>query len=179
MTTLRLPSEKQPERTLEPSQDGSEAALAIGDSQQKSQTVWSGTGAGIILRWAGRGVRGEFVRYVVVGGIATICDASTLYSVTEFLKVNYLISAPIGFLVGTVVNYALSRTWVFQRRTLKSRPAELTIFTLIGVVGLGLNELILWFFQSKLGIYYLFAKGVSGCVVLAWNFGARKLALFR
>ena len=77
-----------------------------------------------------------------------------------------------------MVNYALSRTWVFQRRTLKSMPAEMTIFTLIGVVGLGLNELILWFFQAKLRIYYLFAKGVSGGVVLIWNFGARKLALF-
>ena len=108
-----------------------------------------------------------------------MCDAVTLFSVTEFLKVNYLISAPIGFMVGTVVNYALSRSWVFQRRTLKSKPAELTIFTLTGVVGLGLNEVILWYFQSRLGVYYLFAKGVSGCVVLAWNFGARKLLLFR
>ncbi|HVA00307.1 MAG TPA: GtrA family protein [Terriglobia bacterium] len=123
-------------------------------------------------------MRREFYRYVLVGGFATICDTSTLYSVTRFLKVHYLVSAPIGFLVGTVVNYALSRTWVFQRRTLKSRPAEMTIFTLIGVVGLGLNELILWFFQAKLRIYYLFGKGVSAAVVLIWNFGARKLALF-
>ena len=124
-------------------------------------------------------VRWEFVRYLVVGGTATVFDAATLYSVTEFLKVNYLISAPIGFMVGTVVNYILSRSWVFQRRRLKNQSAELTIFTLIGVVGLGLNEGILWFFQSRLGIFYLFAKGVSACVVLVWNFGARKLLLFR
>lgn len=127
----------------------------------------------------GRGVRGEFVRYVIVGGLAFVCDASTLFSLTHFLGVNYLVSAPLGFIVGTAVNYVLSRKWVFQRRTLKNTPTEMTIFTLIGIVGLGLNEAILWVFQSKLGIYYLFAKGVSGVVVFGWNFGARKLALFR
>ena len=126
-----------------------------------------------------RGVRSEFFRYLLVGGGAFVCDTLTLFSLTQFLKVNYLVSAPIGFLVGTAVNYAFSRSWVFQRRTLANTSAELTIFTLIGVVGLGLNELILWFFQSKLGIYYLFAKGVSGVTVFMWNFGARKLALFR
>lgn len=130
-------------------------------------------------RLAGSGVRREFARYLLAGGFAFFCDAFTLFSLTQFLKVNYLISAPIGFAVGTVVNYVLSRKWVFERRTLKNTPAEMTVFTLIGVVGLGMNELILWFFQEKLGIYYLFAKGVSGVVVFGWNFGARKLTLFR
>lgn len=124
-------------------------------------------------------MRREFVRYLLVGGFAFICDTSTLFSLTQFLRVNYLVSAPIGFSIGTVVNYVLSRKWVFQRRTLKSTPAEMTLFTLIGIVGLGLNEMILWTFQAKLRIYYLFAKGVSGVVVFIWNFGARKIVLFR
>ena len=136
----------------------------------------NGPGGGV---GAVSGVRGEFYRYVVVGGVSTLCDAATLFSLTHFAGVHYLVSAPIGFSLGTFVNYLLSGNWVFSRRTVKNRPAELTIFTLIGVVGLSLNELILWFFQSKLGIYYLIAKGVSAVVVLAWNFGARKLILFR
>ena len=144
-----------------------------------SQTVPSGTGMPAGGRGTGIGVRKEFARYVLVGGFAFVCDTSTLFSLTQFLKVNYLVSAPLGFVVGTIVNYILSRTWVFQRRRLASTPAEMTIFTLIGIVGLGLNELILWTFQAKLRIYYLFAKGVSGVVVFGWNFGARKVALFR
>ncbi len=179
MTTLRVPAEQEPERTLEASGEENQATGATGGSQGECQPASSEAGARAALRWAGMGVRGEFFRYVVVGGIAFVCDAGTLFALTRFLKVNYLISAPIGFTLGIVVNYLLSRTWVFERRRLKNTPVEVTIFTLIGVVGLGLNELILWFFQSKLGIYYMFGKGVSGCVVLVWNFGARKLALFR
>src|SRR5574337_1302070 len=148
-------------------------------SMDASQIFDGAARPGMNAGWKPGGVRSEFFRYFLVGGFAFICDTLTLFSLTHFLKVNYLVSAPIGFLAGTVVNYVLSRAWVFQRRTLKSTSAELAIFTLIGVVGLGLNELILWFFQSKLGIYYLFAKGVSGVTVLIWNFGARKVALFR
>ncbi len=138
-----------------------------------------GAGSAAAERPAEIGVRSEFIRYVLVGGFAFVCDTSTLFSLTQFLKVNYLISAPVGFIVGTAVNYVLSRAWVFQRRSIVNTSAELTIFTLIGVVGLGLNELILWMFQSKLGIHYMFAKVVSGIVVFMWNFGARKVALFR
>jgi len=148
-------------------------------SMDASQTFGGAASPGMNAGWNPRGVGSEFSRYLLVGGFAFACDTLTLFSLTHFLKVNYLVSAPIGFLVGTAMNYVLSRAWVFERRTLQNTSAEVALFTLIGVVGLGLNELILWMFQSKLGIYYLFAKGVSGVTVLMWNFGARKVALFR
>jgi putative flippase GtrA len=138
-----------------------------------------GAGAAAAKQEVGIGIRREFTRYVLVGGFAFVCDTLTLFSLTQFLKVNYLISAPVGFVVGTIVNYVLSRAWVFQRRSITNTSAELIIFTLIGVVGLGLNELILWMFQSRLGIHYMYAKVVSGVAVFVWNFGARKVALFR
>ena len=144
-----------------------------------SQTVSNGTGLPTGRGGTGSAVRREFARYLIVGGLAFVFDTFALFSLTQFLKVNYLVSAPLGFVGGTIVNYTLCRTWVFERRRIVSTPAEMTIFTLIGVVGLGANELILWFFQSKLKIYYMIGKAVSGVVVFGWNFGARKLALFR
>ena len=162
-----------------PALNGGEGTIAINVSRNESHISGGDAGFQTGARKPGSGVRGEFARYLLVGGLAFVCDTSTLFSLTQFLKVNYLISAPLGFAVGTAVNYVLSRKWVFQRRRLANTPAEMTIFTLIGVVGLGLNEAILWIFQAKLGIYYLLGKGVSGVVVLGWNFGARKLALFR
>jgi putative flippase GtrA len=121
----------------------------------------------------------EFVRYLIVGGFAFACDATTLYVLTAFLGVYFLISAVIGFVLGLMVNYLLSRSWVFERRTLTNTSVEVTVFSAIGIAGLGLNEAILWTFQDKLRISYLIAKGVSGVVVFLWNFAIRKVALFR
>ena len=144
-----------------------------------SPSIGGATGQGIPAARVAGGLGSEFFRYFLVGGFAFVCDTFTLFSLTHYLNVNYLVSGAVGFVVGTVVNYVLSRIWVFQKRTLQNTTAEMTIFTLIGIVGLGLNELILWFFQSKVGVYYLYAKGVSGVTVFMWNFGARKLTLFR
>jgi putative flippase GtrA len=70
------------------------------------------------------GVRSEFFPYLFARGTAFVCDTSALFSLAQFLRVDYLVSAPIGFAVGTVVNYVASGRWVFHRRTLKNTPVE-------------------------------------------------------
>jgi putative flippase GtrA len=118
------------------------------------------------------------MRYVVVGGIAFAVDFGTLYALTEFARSHYLVSAAVGFLLGLILNYWLSRAWVFARRTVEKASVEFAVFAIIGVVGLGLNEAILWFGSEVLQQHYLVAKLASAGLVLAWNFGARRALLF-
>jgi putative flippase GtrA len=73
----------------------------------------------------------------------------------------------------------LCRVWVFDRRTISNGPLELTILAVIALVGLGLNEAIMWSAHELLHLHYLMAKAVSGAVVSLWNFSARKFLLFR
>ena len=56
---------------------------------------------------------------------------------------------------------------------------EFLVFSVIGVVGLGFNEAMMWSMHELLHLHYLTAKVVSAAVVLLWNFAARKLVLFR
>ena len=121
----------------------------------------------------------ELFRYILVGGIAFIADFSSLFIFTDVLKIYYLISAALAFLIGSVVNYTLSITWVFSKRTLRSRQLEFSIFLIIGVIGLGINEFIIWFFTEHIHFHYLVSKIFSAGIVLMWNFSARKFLLFR
>lgn len=120
----------------------------------------------------------ELMRYGLASGAALVVDVGLLYALTSWVHVPYLISALAGFMAGLAIVYTLSVTWVFKKRALVDRRAELLIFGAIGVVGLGLNELILWTLTDGLGVYYLASKVVSVGVVFAWNFGARKYMLF-
>jgi putative flippase GtrA len=123
-------------------------------------------------------LRTQFLRYAVVGGVAFAVDAGLLWALTALAGLYYLLSAGISFTAGLVVNYLLSRCWVFERRALSSTTLEFTIFTLIGIVGLGLNQLLMWGFTEELGLYYLVSKCFAAGCVLVWSFGARKWALF-
>lgn len=121
----------------------------------------------------------QFARYLVVGGLAFVVDFGSLYLLTEFAGLHYLVSAAVAFLFGLATNYLLSRIWVFDRRTMKNVAMEFAVFTVIGVVGLGFNEIIIWFVREKLHLHYMVAKAISAGIVLIWNFGARKFVLFR
>ena len=121
----------------------------------------------------------QFFRYTFVGGIAFVVDFATLYSLTEFVKIFYLVSASIAFLLGLAVNYLLSTKWVFHNRIIENKWKEFIIFALIGILGLAANNLFIWFFTEIIQVYYLISKIFSTFLVYLWNFFARKLILFR
>lgn len=120
----------------------------------------------------------QLFRYTFVGGFAFLVDFGTLFLLTEFLKIHYLISAGIAFIFGLIVNYFLSIKWVFNSRVMENRLLEFLLFTLIGFIGLLLNELFLWILTDILLIYYLLSKIITTIIVYFWNFFLRKLLLF-
>jgi putative flippase GtrA len=121
----------------------------------------------------------QLFRYMFVGGAAFIVDFGSLFILTQFFGIYYLISAAFAFILGLAANYALSINWVFNKRTLDNRTLEFGVFAFIGVIGLVLNEILLWFFTSELGLYYLISKIIAAVIILFWNFFARKFTLFK
>lgn len=120
----------------------------------------------------------QLFRYGFVGGIAFLVDFVFLYCLTEFVGLPYLVSAAISFILGLVTNYLLSTVWVFNQRVVTNRSKEFIVFSVIGIIGLGFNELIMWFGSSVLPLYYLLSKIISTVFVFFWNFFARKYILF-
>ena len=106
-------------------------------------------------------------------------DYGTLVLLTEVFGLHYLLSATISFILGLITNYLLSISWVFNNRTMGNRWAEFAVFAIIGVIGLGLNALIMYVCTDKMGIHYMLSKIISTVLVFFWNFFARKLVLFK
>jgi len=120
----------------------------------------------------------QLFRYTLTGGVAFLADLGTLYGCKEYLGMHYLVAAATGFCTGLIINYALSINWVFSGRKMGSRLAEFSIFALIGLIGLGLNELFMWVLTDLLFLYYIYSKLITTAVVYFWNFFARKFILF-
>ena len=120
----------------------------------------------------------QLFRYTFVGGIAFIVDFASLYLLTEFVGFHYLYSAAIAFIIGLIINYILSILWVFKSRAVNKKIVEFIIFAIIGMIGLGLNEIIIWFSTERINLYYLHSKLISTVIVYFWNFLARKYILY-
>lgn len=120
----------------------------------------------------------EFIRYAVASGIALLCDVGALTILTSVFDVSYLVSGAIAFIIGLIVIYILSTHWVFTELPRMNAWRAFAVFALIGIVGLGINELVLWVLTGWFGLFYLSSKAASIVLVFAWNFAARKRLLF-
>jgi putative flippase GtrA len=116
----------------------------------------------------------QFAKFGVVGVISFVIDYGTMAGLTELAGVNYLVSATAGFVVSVVFNYLASMRYVFRHRRDMSRRREFAIFVVLSVIGLGINDLLMWLGQGVLGVSYLIVKLFATAVVMVWNFVTRK-----
>ncbi len=124
-------------------------------------------------------ISSELVRYFLASGIALMVDAGSLYLLTQFVGIHYLNSAAIGFLLGLATIYVLSIRWVFTKRRVKKTHHELVLFAVIGIGGLGINELGMYLLTDILLFHFMVSKMLVTALVFTWNFSIRKLLLFR
>ena len=122
----------------------------------------------------------QFFRYLFVGGIATIVDWGVLFFLTDFVQMYHLVSAVIAFVAGLITNFFLSKMFVFKANEARVNPImELISYAVIGVIGLGITELIMFLFTDCWNVYYLLSKVIATVVVLIWNYSARKVIVYK
>lgn len=119
----------------------------------------------------------QIMKFGVVGVICFGIDYGLMIFLTELCGISYLVSSGISFSVSVVVNYTLSLKFVFETDKDNNKVVEFLIFIILSVVGLGINQVLMWVCVDKLHVYYMISKiGVTG-VVMVYNFITRKLIL--
>ena len=120
----------------------------------------------------------ELMRYVVVGGCASLVDVGLLVGLTTVGGMYYLHAATLALSGGLLTSYLGSVAWVFQERTWRHPLVESALFTLIGGIGLLGNGVVMWGLTAYAHWHYLCAKMVAALVVFCWNFFAKKYLVF-
>lgn len=105
-------------------------------------------------------------------------------------KTASLIGSALGFTISVIVNYILSFMFVFERKEDMNRKTEFVIFIVLSVIGLGLNQLIIWICVGPVytnftwisnllnhEFMYTFAKVLATAIVMVYNFVSRKIFL--
>ena len=122
----------------------------------------------------------QFLRYLFVGGIATVVDWGVLFLLTDFVHIYHMVSAIIAFIAGLITNFFLSKLLVFKANEARVNPVmEFISYAVIGVIGLGITELIMFLFTNCWNIHYMVSKVIATVIVLAWNYIARKLVVYK
>lgn len=117
----------------------------------------------------------QIIKFGFVGGTSFVIDAGILFLLTEFCGIHYLLSGAISFTASVIYNYMLSIKWVFDAKKDVNKVQELAVFIGLSVIGLGLNQLLMWLSVDIFHIYYMLSKIIATAIVMVYNFVTRKL----
>ena len=141
----------------------------------------------------------EIIRFLIVGGIATIADYIIFYLFNLLIlkeiniSTNLVVSTFLGFSTGLLVNWFL-QSKVFKYITNEEMKSKIVFlkFVVISLIGLGITELGILLAKPLYGTFdfnvldifsfdfwKLFMKCLMTGIVLVWNYLGRKLFVFK
>ena len=116
----------------------------------------------------------QLFKFGIVGFIAFLIDYSVLYILTDLVGINYLISSTISFVVSLIFNYIASIKFVFEVGH-EQTTNDVILFVGLSVIGLGINEVIMYIGVDKLHINHMIVKIGATAIVMVYNFITRKI----
>ncbi|MFN6087477.1 MAG: GtrA family protein [Cyclobacteriaceae bacterium] len=120
----------------------------------------------------------QFGRFFLVGVISAAIEMSILIGLVEYVSWDYLAANLIAFNITNLLNYVLSRMWVFTSDNNKIAP-EFKKFMIFVLIGLLINQFFLWVFVEFISLDYKTSKVLAIGITIVWNFVTRKHLIFK
>jgi len=121
---------------------------------------------------------GKFLKFCIVGFSGMIVDFGTTWFLKEKIKLNKYFANSTGFMLAASSNYLFNRFWTFHSGN-PHIASEYGSFILISLVGLAINNLIIYLLCEKMRINFYLSKLFAVGVVTIWNFFMNYMITFR
>jgi putative flippase GtrA len=120
----------------------------------------------------------QFGRFLIVGVTSAALEMLLLIALVERFYWSYLYANILAFLITNILNYTLSRGWVFTSDNNKI-AREFFVFMIFVSVGLAINQLFLWLFVEYGQLDYKISKMLAILFTVTWNFLTRRHFVFK
>lgn len=120
----------------------------------------------------------QVLRFGIVGVVSAAGEFGLLILLVEKFGLGYMQANFIAFCFVVIANYIASRLWIFGAGSF-SKGVEFVSFFVVVLIGLGINQLSMYFWVESFALDYRLAKILALALVIIWNFLAKKYFVFR
>ena len=132
----------------------------------------------------------EFIKvilYLFVGGTAALVEWGLFYLFFYYLLAGLGLSVDtltmaataLAFGLSTLYHYFLGNILVFDSGSKYDKSKELSLVFLVSIMGLVFNLVLMYVFVGLLAWQPMFAKVLTSCIVVVWNYLSRKKWIFK
>ena len=132
----------------------------------------------------------EFIKvvlYLFVGGTAALVEWGLFYLFFYYLLSGLglsvdtltMVATALAFGLSTLYHYFLGNILVFDSGSKYDKSKELSLVFLVSIMGLVFNLVLMYIFVGVLAWQPMFAKVLTSCIVVVWNYLSRKKWIFK
>jgi putative flippase GtrA len=121
----------------------------------------------------------QLSRFLLVGGMVAIFNVSFLYVLTDILKIWYLASSVVSYVVATFLNFSLQKFFVFKNGALDTMGKQFIIYALVAVGNLIANTVLLYVLVDYVKIQYIVAQIGVTLLLAAVNYLINRRIIFQ
>jgi dolichol-phosphate mannosyltransferase len=125
---------------------------------------------GLLKTWS-KYSKKRLLKFMVVGTLGALIILGVTYGLTQIIGINYLISTAIAIEVSIIFAFLLNNYWSFAKVANSIGTFQRMVrYNIISLIGLSLNELILFSLTGFLHIYYIMSELFSIIIVFLFNY---------
>lgn len=117
-------------------------------------------------------------KYAASGGSSACVNLGTLYLLTEYAHVHYLLSAVVSFIIAFFISFLLQKFWTFQDMRKEVVHWQMVLFLGLSLANLLVNTLLIYSLVEYMHLWYVAAAVVSGALLAVSNFFVYKHVIF-
>lgn len=120
----------------------------------------------------------QVIRFLIAGGTSAVLELGILFALVQEALWHYLMANFVAFALVNFYNYILSRYWVYGPSKFNMMKEVLSFFVVV-LVGLGVNQVILYAMFEIVGWNLIISKLTATAITVVWNFTCKKFIVFK
>jgi len=121
----------------------------------------------------------QFARFIVSGGTAAAVGLLTVYILTDILKVWYLASSIVSFLVTFVTAFLLQKFWTFQNHEMTELPKQASFSLGVAIGNFFINAGLMYGLVDILKLHYFLSQFITYAFFGLVDFFIYRLLIFK
>ena len=130
-----------------------------------------------IINFLRREISKQFLKFCLIGLEKTILTYIIFLILFYFFRVNYMIAAAIGFIIGVLFGFIFDKTYTFNSK--RKSATTLPKYFLVYLFTLGFNLVFLRILVETRGINPIISNLISQPFIVLVNFLGTKIFVFK